>query len=59
MIALGSLLIPGGRAGDVLGRRRVLLLGVTVFGTTSLISGLVSAVPVLIASRVARASARP
>jgi len=32
MIALGSLLIPGGRAGDVLGRRTVLLLGVAFSG---------------------------
>lgn len=52
MIALGALLIPAGRAGDVLGRRAVLLTGVAVFGTTSLICGLTSSVPVLIAARV-------
>lgn len=54
MIALGSLLIPGGRAGDVLGRRTVLLLGVALFGLTSLVCGLVSSVPVLIAARIAQ-----
>ena len=54
MIALGSLLIPAGRAGDMLGRRRVLLVGVGVFGLTSLACGLVSSVPVLIAARVAQ-----
>ena len=54
MIALGSLLIPAGRAGDVLGRRRVLLAGVAIFGLTSLACGLVSSVPVLIAARVAQ-----
>ncbi|MGY1794528.1 MFS transporter [Geodermatophilus sp. SYSU D00525] len=54
MIALGSLLIPAGRSGDVLGRRRVLLLGTTVFALTSLVCGLTSAVPVLIAARVAQ-----
>jgi MFS family permease len=54
MIALGSLLIPAGRAGDVLGRRRVLLVGVGVFGLTSLVCGLVASVPVLIAARVAQ-----
>jgi MFS family permease len=52
MIALGALLIPAGRAGDVLGRRRVLLTGVALFGTTSLVCGLTSSVPVLIAARV-------
>nr|WP_211173994.1 MFS transporter [Pseudonocardia xinjiangensis] len=54
MIALGSLLIPAGRAGDVLGRRTVLLLGVGLFGLTSLVCGLVSSVPVLIAARIAQ-----
>jgi MFS family permease len=54
MIALGSLLIPGGRAGDVLGRRTVLLLGVGLFGLTSLVCGLASSVPVLIAARIAQ-----
>jgi MFS family permease len=54
MIALGSLLIPAGRAGDVLGRRRVLLVGVGVFGLTSLVCGLVSSAPVLITARVAQ-----
>lgn len=52
MIALGALLIPGGRAGDVLGRRAVLLTGVAVFGTTSLLCGLVSSVPLLITGRI-------
>ena len=52
LIALGALLIPAGRAGDVLGHRTVLLAGVAIFGITSLVCGLVSSVPVLIASRV-------
>jgi MFS family permease len=54
MIALGSMLIPAGRAGDVLGRRKVLLTGVALFGLTSLVCGLVSAVPLLIAARIAQ-----
>jgi MFS family permease len=54
MIALGASLIPAGRAGDILGRRLVLLTGVAVFGTTSLVCGLTSHVPVLIAARVAQ-----
>ncbi|CAA9269954.1 MAG: Uncharacterized MFS-type transporter [uncultured Actinomycetospora sp.] len=52
MIAVGALLIPGGRLGDVVGRRAVLLAGVAVFGLTSLVCGLVSSVPVLVAARV-------
>jgi MFS family permease len=54
LITLGSLLIPGGRAGDVLGRRTVLLTGIALFGLTSLVCGLVSSVPVLIAARAAQ-----
>src|SRR3954447_3967626 len=49
MIALGALLIPAGRAGDVLGRRRVLLTGVAIFGLTSLVCGLASSVELLVA----------
>ena len=52
MIAVGALLIPGGRLGDVVGRRPVLLAGIAVFGVTSLVCGLVSSVPVLVAARV-------
>jgi len=52
MIAVGSLLIPGGRLGDVVGRRAVLLAGIAVFGLTSLVCGLVSSVPVLVAARI-------
>jgi len=54
MIALGALLIPAGRTGDVLGRRSVLLVGVAIFGGTSLVCGLTLSVPVLIAARVAQ-----
>ncbi|WCO66973.1 MFS transporter [Iamia majanohamensis] len=52
LLALGSLLVPAARAADVVGRRVVLLVGIAVFGTTSLVCGLVSSVPVLIAARV-------
>jgi MFS family permease len=54
MIALGALLIPAGRAGDVLGRRRVLLTGVAIFGLTSLVCGLASSVELLVAARIAQ-----
>jgi len=54
MIALGALLLPAARAGDVIGRRKVLLAGVALFGLTSLICGLTSWVPLLIGSRIAQ-----
>ncbi|MDD7966653.1 MFS transporter [Actinomycetospora lemnae] len=52
MIALGALLIPAGRLGEMLGRREVVLAGIAVFGLSSLVCGLATAVPVLIAARV-------
>ena len=52
LMALGALMIPAGRAGEILGRRAVLLTGVALFGLTSLVCGLVSSVPVLIGARV-------
>ena len=57
MISLGSLLVPAGRIGDVLGRRPVLLTGVAIFGVTSLICGLASSVPLLVTSAWCRVSA--
>lgn len=35
-LAFGGLLLLGGRAADLLGRRRILLLGLTVFTGASL-----------------------
>src|SRR3977135_654343 len=40
MLAFGAFMIPGGRLGDILGRKRVLLAGVALFGVTSLAAGL-------------------
>ncbi|HVQ97009.1 MAG TPA: MFS transporter [Mycobacteriales bacterium] len=40
MLAFGGLLLLGGRSGDILGRRRVLLGGVAVFTLASLAGGL-------------------
>lgn len=52
MIALGALLIPAARLGDMLGRREVVLGGIAVFGLSSLVCGLATSVPVLIGARV-------
>ncbi|WP_437063338.1 MFS transporter [Streptomyces sp. enrichment culture] len=48
----GGLLMLGGRLGDVLGRRRILLLGTTLFGAASLLAGLAPSFGVLVAARL-------
>src|ERR687892_1486234 len=47
----GGLLMLGGRATDLLGRRRVFLAGLTVFTLASLASGLAPSPEALIAAR--------
>src|SRR5215204_2224753 len=39
-LALGSLLLLGGRLGDLLGRRRMFVIGVLLFAGASLLGGL-------------------
>lgn len=51
-LALGGLLILGGRLADALGRRRMFLTGMVVFTTASLVSGLAQHGPELLTSRV-------
>lgn len=48
----GGLLMLGGRLGDLFGRRRILLVGTTLFGAASLLAGLAPAFPVLVAARL-------
>jgi EmrB/QacA subfamily drug resistance transporter len=50
-LAFGGFLLFGGRAADLLGRRRVLIAGMTVFSFASLIGGLANEGGVLIAAR--------
>jgi len=50
-LAFGGLLLLGGRLGDVLGRRRVFVLGLAVFSLGSLAGGLATTSGWLIASR--------
>jgi EmrB/QacA subfamily drug resistance transporter len=52
MLALASFLIPGGRLGDILGRRRVLIVGLAIFATASAICGAASSPGVVIGFRV-------
>src|SRR5438552_122420 len=50
-IAFGGFLLLGGRAADLLGRRRVFVVGVAVFTIASLVCGLSQSEGMLIASR--------
>jgi EmrB/QacA subfamily drug resistance transporter len=54
LLATGGLLLLGGRAADLLGRRRIFLTGLGVFTTASLLSGLAASPGMLIASRAAQ-----
>jgi MFS family permease len=54
VLGYGGLLLLGGRAADLLGRRRVLLAGLTAFAVSSLIGGLVDDGTLLVASRFAK-----
>lgn len=51
ILGYGGLLLLGGRAADLLGRRRVFLIALAVFALASLLGGLVDSGPLLIASR--------
>jgi EmrB/QacA subfamily drug resistance transporter len=52
MLALGSFLIPGGRLGDILGRKKMMITGTAIFGLTSLVGGLAPSAEVVIGARV-------
>src|SRR6185503_1841282 len=50
-LAFGGLLLLGGRASDLLGRRRMFLIGLAVFGAASLAGGFATSSGMLIAVR--------
>ncbi len=54
VVAFGGLLLLGGRIGDVLGRRRALVIGVLVFAAASLLGGLAPSGGWLLACRAAQ-----
>ena len=51
-LTYGGLMLLGGRAADLLGRRRVLVAGTAAFGLSSLAAGLAPSAPALIAARL-------
>ncbi|HME63989.1 MAG TPA: MFS transporter [Streptosporangiaceae bacterium] len=50
-LTFGGLLLLGGRAGDILGRRRVFLAGIGLFTLSSLVGGLSTSAGMLLAAR--------
>jgi MFS family permease len=54
LLTYGGFMLLGGRAADLLGRRRVLIAGVVTIGVSSLIGGFAGSTGVLIAARLAQ-----
>ncbi|MDH2903357.1 MAG: MFS transporter [Actinomycetota bacterium] len=50
-LAFGGLLLLGGRAGDIFGRRRLLMFGLGLFTTASLFGGLATSASMLLMAR--------
>jgi EmrB/QacA subfamily drug resistance transporter len=53
-LTFGGLLLLGGRAGDVFGRRRLLMIGLTLFTIASLLGGLATDSAMLLITRAAQ-----
>src|SRR6266542_3621415 len=56
-LTFGGFLLLGGRSGDLLGRRRVFMIGLALFAATSLLAGLSQSSGMLIGARVAQGAA--
>jgi EmrB/QacA subfamily drug resistance transporter len=54
LLTYGGLMLLGGRAADLLGRRRVLVAGTVLFGVSSVVGGLAPTAGVLIGARLAQ-----
>jgi len=52
MLALAAFLIPGGRLGDILGRRRMLVAGICLFAGASTVCGLAPSPALIIGFRI-------
>jgi MFS family permease len=54
LVTYGGLLLLGGRAGDLLGRRRLLVAGIALFAACSLAGGLAADAGMLVGARLGR-----
>jgi EmrB/QacA subfamily drug resistance transporter len=54
LLTYGGFMLLGGRAGDLLGRRRVLVTGTAVFAVSSFVGGLAGSAGVLVGARLAQ-----
>ncbi|MEC4836165.1 MFS transporter [Mycobacteroides chelonae] len=54
LLSTGTLMLGAGRLGDLFGRRRLLVLGLALFGVSSLVCALAPTLPVLVGARVAQ-----
>ncbi|MEV7601228.1 MFS transporter [Kitasatospora sp. NPDC089797] len=54
LLSTGTLMLGAGRLGDLFGRRRLLVLGLVLFGTASLACALAPTLPALVGARVAQ-----
>jgi EmrB/QacA subfamily drug resistance transporter len=54
LLTYGGFMLLGGRAGDLLGRRRVLVAGTVLFGASSLTGGFAGSAGVLVGARLAQ-----
>ena len=58
LLTYGGFLLLGGRMADLLGRRRILLAGTSVFALSSLTAGLASSAGLLVGARHTSAGSR-
>ena len=54
LLTYGGFMLLGGRAADLLGRRRVLVAGILLIGVSSLVGGLAGSAGVLVGARMAQ-----
>jgi EmrB/QacA subfamily drug resistance transporter len=55
-IVFAALLVPAGRVADIVGRRRMFFIGLLIFLAASVLCGIASSVPMLVAARVIQAA---